>query len=73
MRILVNHVNANGGVSFRILGREGETAAKIKRHALRETDMATLSLNQPPSGRINLCRAWVTLAKTAARRKRVNA
>ena len=43
MRILVNHVNVNSGVSFRILGQEEETAAKIKRHALRETDMATLN------------------------------
>ena len=33
MRILVNHVNANGGVSFRILGREEQTHAKIKRDA----------------------------------------
>lgn len=44
MRISLNHVNVNCGVSFRILGQVGETAAKIKRHALRETDLASQSL-----------------------------
>lgn len=62
MRILVNHVNANGGVSFRILGQVKETAAKIKRHALRETDMISLL---PRWGRLKNITAIAFITQTS--------